>query len=491
MRLRGFHSPLWLGALLLLAALLRFWDLGGKSLWGDELDTLRVTDLATSGQIVDALAHYRKTTLVNPPAYFLAVHGVSLFSRSEAALRAVSAVAGTLAVLAFFFLARLFLPRRHALGAAALFAIAPVAVFYSQENRPYALTLLETTAAAYGLFGFLLERRPWQIMLFLFASASALYTNYVSILFLGCLAVSGAAWLAIGWRAQADRKRLGLHLGVLAAAGGALLILYLPWLPTAMDFLRVNSLSNNPRFRPHDLETLWANLLGLPERLWPVAWVLMGLFVAVAIRGRRWWDLVFLLPVCILPLGVLAVGRPMHYHYRHAIYMLPFLLIAVWRGVVCGLGEWAGSRGRRIAVWSLVALAWLPMNLHALADYYGNEKEDWRRAVAYLEQHARPGDHIITGIFFVEDAIAYYYRTGPREVTLHKGVLSQDQFLEASRSAPRVWYITSFHYMLPGWVREIVDKHYTLEKVVPGKTEIYVYLKDDYSPALRAHPPNP
>jgi mannosyltransferase len=73
--------------------------------------------------------------------YFWLLHlVVSLFGDSEVALRALSALAGAVAIpLAALLFRSLGMDLRVALGGAALLALSPLHLWYSQEARPYAL----------------------------------------------------------------------------------------------------------------------------------------------------------------------------------------------------------------------------------------------------------------------------------------------------------------------------------------------------------------
>src|SRR4029079_16223823 len=76
-----------------------------------------------------------------PPVYFWLLHLViRLLGDTEAALRLLSAVAGAVTVpLAALLLRGLGASTSVALGGAALLAISPLHLWYSQEARPYAL----------------------------------------------------------------------------------------------------------------------------------------------------------------------------------------------------------------------------------------------------------------------------------------------------------------------------------------------------------------
>ena len=84
----------------------------------------------------------------HPPLYFLQLRAwAHIFGGSLAALRANSALVGTLTLIAFYALVR-----RYALGlfALAFMAFAPLPLAYSQEMRPYALAVFLAVCAAWS-----------------------------------------------------------------------------------------------------------------------------------------------------------------------------------------------------------------------------------------------------------------------------------------------------------------------------------------------------
>src|SRR5262249_31635175 len=94
-----------------------------------------------------------------PPLYFLIEHyWVVVFGNSEFALRALSALFGTLAIPVFYLFARKVLRDIHAVALAMwLFAFSMMQVWYSREARNYELVSFVALAGLYALV-LLLER---------------------------------------------------------------------------------------------------------------------------------------------------------------------------------------------------------------------------------------------------------------------------------------------------------------------------------------------
>ncbi len=124
-----------LAGLTLVGVLLRFYNLGMKSLWYDEAVIYHVVQ----GSWRDILT---QNALENsaPPLYALLLGVLTGPDASEGVLRALSAVAGVAAIPLAYLLAREFLTARVAWLVPLLVALSPVQLLYSQQLREYSLT---------------------------------------------------------------------------------------------------------------------------------------------------------------------------------------------------------------------------------------------------------------------------------------------------------------------------------------------------------------
>jgi mannosyltransferase len=158
-----------------LAAALRFPTLGLQSYRHDEAVTAgRVLVSSLSGTM-----HLVWTSESTPPLYYVLAWAWShLFGVHEIGLRSLSALFGTATVPVAYLAGRELVGRRTGLVVAAIVAVNPMLVWYSQDARAYALLVLLTTAA---LLFFLRARRSgsardlgcWAVF-----SALALATHY-------------------------------------------------------------------------------------------------------------------------------------------------------------------------------------------------------------------------------------------------------------------------------------------------------------------------
>ncbi len=211
-RMRG-RTGLALAAITALAAALRFVDLGHQSFWFDEKITVDLMHVSWS-TLLRTLPHSEST----PPLYYLAALAWSkLFGVSEVGLRSLSAVAGTLTVPAAYGTGAALVSRRTGLIAAALVAVNPFLVWYSQEARAYAVAVLFSVLAllyfARAITG--ARARAVDLALWALSSTLALATHYFAIFLIAPMGL----WLA--WRARPRRSAL-IACGAIVIAIAAL-----------------------------------------------------------------------------------------------------------------------------------------------------------------------------------------------------------------------------------------------------------------------------
>lgn len=208
----------WLAllALIALAALLRFATLDAKGLWEDEAATAFLVrmDLASMlGAIV--------STQDTPPLFFLLASGwAKLFGSGEVGLRSLSALIGLGVVPVGYLVGREFVSSRVGLMTAALIAVSPLLVWYSQEARSYSLLVLTSTVALLFFARALRDPRPRELGVWAAASSLSIATHY----FAAFVVVPEMLWLlhAIG-----RRRAVLAAVGATIAVGAALLPLAL------------------------------------------------------------------------------------------------------------------------------------------------------------------------------------------------------------------------------------------------------------------------
>jgi mannosyltransferase len=135
---------------ILLGSILRFYQLGSRSLWFDEAASVNnarsILTLSSEGTI-DPFAFTIRERV--PPLYFLLLTPFYLLSHSEAILRLLSVISGIISLPLMYLLGAQLFSRKIGLIGAILLAVSPFHIYYSQELRPYSLFLLFSLLALY------------------------------------------------------------------------------------------------------------------------------------------------------------------------------------------------------------------------------------------------------------------------------------------------------------------------------------------------------
>jgi mannosyltransferase len=412
--------------ILLLAFGLRFYHLGAQSLWNDEGTSVALAqrDLASISR--DAARD------IHPPLYYWLLGGwVRLAGTGEAAVRSLSALLGVVLVALVFALGRQLGGRRAGLGAALLAAIHPFQVYYAQEARMYMLLAVLTAGAMLSLALLVSRSRRARSELPAYAAlilleAAGLYTHYSFVFVVAALNLAYVLWLALTWRA-APARRLAHWL----LSQAAVLLLYLPWLPTAIRQVTTwpGPAAGTP-FLPA-LATTWRWLVLGPtiETGGLIVPLLVAALLAVAgllSLAAGWsgtgslptrWGAAWLALWLGLPLvSMFALGL-----YREAY--LKFLLVATPAAnllLACGLLAPlpAPSHRSRIVSWALrglqlaAALLILVPGILALRNYYTDPayaRDDYRSIAAYIDATGRPGDAVLLNAPGQQEVLSYYY----------------------------------------------------------------------------------
>jgi len=437
-----------------LALGLRLYRIQVPSLWNDE-----GTSVALASRDLAAITRGAAND-IHPPLYYYLLHfWMKAFGNSELAVRALSALLGTLLVLLTFAFAHAVAGYRVGLIAALFAAFSPFQVYYSQETRMYALSALLAALSMYILWHLLArwqDRLPASRLLavaYTMATILLLYSHYFTVTIVLAQNLAFAWWWLRETRSTPMRERWWMAWRWLVLQG-LIGISYLPWL-----LLSGQQLRNWPAISaPVRLTTLAADLLrvfslGLSGETLP-RWILVG-FAGLLLLGlvtlglipggkkrvpRGGWGsvgrvmslLYLLLPIAIM--FVLSLQRPM-YNPKFLLLCTPAFYLFLAQGAVSlstssGYGQRQGevegpTRGNGMARF----LGWLPAaflvaavifvvgaSALALQAYYLDPRyarDDYRGIAQYIQAIEREGpeggDAILINAPGQIETFAYYY----------------------------------------------------------------------------------
>jgi mannosyltransferase len=212
---RTHSTVFWaLAGLTALGVAVRFASLGVQSYHHDEVITAA---RVIPGGFTEMLDRVRGSES-NPPLYYMLAWGwAKAFGTGEVGLRSLTALFGAATVPVAFLVGRELASSRAGLIAAAIVAVNPMLVWYSQEARSYAVLVFFGALALLFFVRALRSGQGRDLALWAPASALALCSHYFAVF---AVAIE-AAWLLIALR---SRWRLVLPaLAVVVAVGLALL----------------------------------------------------------------------------------------------------------------------------------------------------------------------------------------------------------------------------------------------------------------------------
>ena len=349
------------------------------------------------------------------PPLFLTIENVILaFGDSEALLRAPSALLGSVAVLLTYLLARRIVGGRAALLAAALMAISPGQIYFSQWARSYSMftaATLGTALTVVGIFNNYTNATvsTWgQRAFYILSLTIALYAHNIAFLLFAITAIFGLVPIVEGRSTKCLLEWVALNSAVLLLWSWWLIVVVdqaeaglvnLQWLaPPTLSFIR-DSLANahGIMFMFHFRSLI--NTLTLVS----VGIVLISAGIILTRCGLGRIPLAYLLALVVCtPAAEIAISlmwRPIFY-YRIIMWTVPFFYILAAL-VITSLRS---SRAVGALVSGVIAIFVLDVWAH----YRKPFADDYRTLVDEIYTASRDDDVIVTMHPWVYAGINYY-----------------------------------------------------------------------------------
>jgi O-antigen/teichoic acid export membrane protein len=387
-----------------------------RGLWIDEATSVTQAQMSFGGML-----HNLRAGDVHPPLYFsLLWLDVRVFGTGELAVRFPSVLAGTLLVPALYVCGRDLYDRRAGLIAAAFGAVAPQAVWYSQEARMYTLFMLFAVLALWGQVRAVRRGRPVDWAIYTAATAALFWTQYFSVLL---IAVQQLAFVVAFWRRRSVRP-----VSAWLLSGAVLIVLVLPLVPFAQHQFLVNQASGrgfggvpsqtggaiarqtHPSLYAFLANGVWAVWGYHSDRtmvdlvaLWPLV---MLFALALLGRGLSGTTALLVAAAALPPLFLFALGQQKSdlFDLRYFIEVVPAVILLAARG----LTTWARRAGARMLVTALLGLSLLLGLMDQQLNGSNPRLYDFRGALHAIEVRARPGDVLLYNPQYLGDVVRYY-----------------------------------------------------------------------------------
>jgi mannosyltransferase len=405
--------PSWwpLAALTLLAAVLRLSTLDLQSFWYDEAFTPVHVLHPSLWATLRSVSH----TENSPPLwYLLAWVDSRVLGTGEIALRLPSALAGIATVPLAWAIGRELASRRAGIICAALVAVNPLFIWYSQEARDYGLFVFVSALAMLCFLHALREPSARKMALFALTAALALLTHYFAVFLLAPM----VAWLLVE---RSTRRAVLPATAALGIVGVALAPLILAQGGHGTQWIGRWALSSRLQAIPQYFLTGYMGsplghgielLIALPI-LAALAWGALHAFgrasrqgdddVEARSRSGLWLALAITACGVLIPTVLALLG---------ADYLAPRNLVAAMiplSALIAVLASWPRTGSIGIALSTLIALAFLAVSLDTERSSR-LQRGNWRdlartipsvgeeRAITTVELGAAPLEYYIPGL---------------------------------------------------------------------------------------------
>jgi uncharacterized membrane protein len=468
-----------LALIIALGAYLRLADLGGPSLWLDEILHLQISQSLADQpwyEFLTGVREIRGGTENGALYYGLQILGQRLVP-GDTGVRLFPAVLGTLTLPLMALTGYLLGGRLVALAATFLLAVSPLHVYYSREGRPYYLLM---ALALLLLVALLLKGSKTGIWLAYLGCLLAAYVGIHAIpVLLSFLVLS---LIGVWWNLRDGSKPMRspyVHYLVAAIVGlGLSYGFYMTQSKINLPVLKKAEKQAEPMERfseswerrrwtvfespltSTNQQRLLASMTtsGHPSvlmvgRSWAlIALSLVGLVSGARRRPRKTWTTagMFLLPVVLSIAALLPKGR--WYSISYTSPALPAFLLLVALGIAA-IAEMAGrmvgrsqrETPRRMVSWvtaAVLMLLFVAPNLTA-ARVDPHRKLDWRGVARFFEGVALEGEPVLVANLWPQICLDYYLQDSGRNVEFVNLWESETLAEREVAARPRGWLLTA------------------------------------------------
>jgi mannosyltransferase len=394
----------WISLTLLIATVLRLYQLNVEGVWIDEMFSMRDAE------------NFNFQSPSARPLYYMLLRLWMFLGEGDAWLRGFSVLCGLVSVLLVYQLGRRLIGELEAQIAALVMALSPLFINHAQEIRMYTFSTVLTLGGTLALA--VASRQPnylslgtWSLMRYLAIITTPLN---VTLLLPDCL-----LW---GWKFRQNRRWLLVF-------GAGLLFIGLAWSPLVVTELVAKTekfvsqhsaweddgggiksiLSRLTSFTVYwPLKDVGSNPIGLAYYMafTLVLLLLLGaaLWAQRRSEGVRWIAAWGLLPAIVIFVASQTVLSGTIWRARYLLFVAPYLLLLFAVGFA-----YLWRRQRLMA--SLVALAYVFAVGGGLHHYYTTlYREDWHGALQMIESQTSTGDVMVQYSSLADYSLPRYYQ---------------------------------------------------------------------------------
>jgi len=437
----------WLVGILACALVLRLHQLTAAPLWVDEAVTAWLVNLPP----IEMLKMLKGIELT-PPLYTCVLYVWSwLFGTSELALRLPSVLLGVASVCMISRLGRSAYDARTGVLAAALLAVSPYHITYSQEGRAYSLLIFLTLWSCSLLSQLVRQSTQSRRIGFVLVTAALLYTHLYAVFIV--LAQVIAFLLFHAW--VREKPALSLRDGALLWLRIGLL--YLPWMWVTAIWLRFVDAG--------ELWITWSGwwIIGRSYAHYAGTPVLLALLTALAVLGvRRYgsrrfgtWLCIALIVCCVVPPTVMSRFWKPFYIERYGMVALVGIILLAAAGIATRLRP-------ALATLAVLIALMLPSAVR-VGSTTTWKQTDWRTIGATIKEHAADRDVLVIDKGYAGFALTYYLQRP--DFYRPRGPMKSMDGLDSRDPLAHIWVVLWSTSATPEEYLARAGSHFSLARV--------------------------
>jgi mannosyltransferase len=488
----------------LIGASLRFYNLGAKSLWFDELAQVTISKTIIHDLSLPQMGFLQGMWWeLSPPLDYFITHFMLVFGSSEWILRLPAAIFGVLSILAIFLLAKELFGVPVGLISAFLLSISPMHIWYSQEVRVYSLFMFLTILSFLFFYQITKKDNIWYWIPLTITNLALIYTHYFGFF---VILIQGIYLLLRFFRNRnTATKRISLQnknlktLLIYIISFQIALLFFIPWLDIfrfqTSDFRKPLDYGLQPNVEFFNSIVQAFSSFNSPGSAGLILTILFFFFFIIGVLWMIRKDsdagiliLIWIfLPILLLFFLTLVRGQPST-TTRNFIFILPVILILIATGIkevvasICKKITFSihiESVLKRKQNWIILLfiVGIFLLNIHPIIYQYSIDKADWRGTGEFLSSHTG-NDELIVLIRDQASYLRFYYSGNATIISIPDNYYWIS--LIPKNNYTKIWFVPSpdFGVNDPG-LKEWITENNTLENEHFG---IFSYSPDPSSP---------
>jgi uncharacterized membrane protein len=461
-----------LAAIFIIGLFLRLFELARKPLWLDEASTNFLTTQPDLAAVFTAASNDH-----HAPLHFITIWCIKFFGSSEIMLRLPSAIAGALTVLVIYFIAKELYTEKSGLIAAALLAVSPYHILYSQEARMYGMVVLFIALAIWMFLRAIRTGKLQDWALFGVACALAFSTHFYSAFIIFALVVGYLILRSNELKViknQDGKSKFPLALPhdfknfIIGLAIAGILVL-----PVLGSFFSQSGYFVSRTFN-------WGlSMWNIPSETFldfsyfnefiAVMFVCLMLAGLAILWQKQKQRAVAIAVILFVPMIIsLYLSQIIPFNVRYHLYLIVLFLCLVAIPL-----SWMSERlhpryGTVIVVAAILLLAMVPLSAY----YTAPMQEDWRTFSVNLKGVTQPGDIIAPLPWYIYLPLSYYYDNATDSTFYENFALDKAGFSSLDNRTGSVYYVVTWDITAAdptGYSVQYLNEHTTQVKGgVPG-----------------------